>query len=178
MSLAFTTEEQVAVAAVGRACQLTSSVFNKLVKNETLVKGDKSPVTGKQLQLRRQMCAHLVVLVGDFAAQAVISSILYHAFPADPIVGEEDASDLRVESGKEMKDRIVELANEAITADLGLGDNANWGIGPGQAKSDTEILDAIDRGNYEGGSTGREFLLVYRDVRARISVRHVDNRSH
>jgi 3'(2'), 5'-bisphosphate nucleotidase len=46
MSLAFMAEQQVAVAAVKRACALTSSVFNKLVKNETLVKGDKSPVTG------------------------------------------------------------------------------------------------------------------------------------
>lgn len=102
--------------------------------------------------------------MGDFAAQAVISSILHHAFPADPIVGEEDASDLREESGKEMKDRIVGLANEAITADLGLGDNKNWGIGPGQAKSDAELLDAIDRGNYEGGRTGREFSLVHLNI--------------
>ena len=46
MSQAYRTEEQVAVAAVRRACYLTSSVFNKLVKNETLTKGDKSPVTG------------------------------------------------------------------------------------------------------------------------------------
>jgi len=46
MSLDYSTEEQVAIAAVRRACHLTSTVFNKLVKNETLVKGDKSPVTG------------------------------------------------------------------------------------------------------------------------------------
>ena len=46
MSQAYATEEQVAVAAVRRACHLTSSVFNKLVKNETLTKDDKSPVTG------------------------------------------------------------------------------------------------------------------------------------
>jgi hypothetical protein len=46
MSQTYATEEQVAVAAVRRACHLTSSVFNKLVKNETLTKGDKSPVTG------------------------------------------------------------------------------------------------------------------------------------
>jgi 3'(2'), 5'-bisphosphate nucleotidase len=46
MSLTFSTEKQVAVAAVRRACLLTSSVFNKLVKNETLTKDDKSPVTG------------------------------------------------------------------------------------------------------------------------------------
>jgi len=46
MSISFATEKQVAVAAVRRACWLTSSVFNKLVKNETLTKDDKSPVTG------------------------------------------------------------------------------------------------------------------------------------
>jgi hypothetical protein len=46
MALNLLAEQQVAIAAVKRACALTTSVFNKLVKNETLVKGDKSPVTG------------------------------------------------------------------------------------------------------------------------------------
>lgn len=55
-----------------------------------------------------------------------------------------------------MKDRIVELANEALTYELGLGDNCSWEIGPGQQKSDAELLDAIDRGNYEGGRIGRK----------------------
>jgi len=49
MSLLFATERQVAITAVRRACGLTSAVFNNLVKNETLIKGDKSPVTGKSL---------------------------------------------------------------------------------------------------------------------------------
>lgn len=49
MSLDLTAEQQVAIAAVKRACILTASVFNTLVKNETLVKGDKSPVTGARL---------------------------------------------------------------------------------------------------------------------------------
>ncbi len=46
MSIAFALEKEVAVAAVLKACSLTSSVFNKLVKNEKLTKDDKSPVTG------------------------------------------------------------------------------------------------------------------------------------
>lgn len=46
MALKLALEKQVAICAVQRACRLTSSVFNRLVKNETLVKGDKSPVTG------------------------------------------------------------------------------------------------------------------------------------
>jgi len=49
MSLLFATERQVAITAVRRACRLTSAVFNNLIKNETLIKGDKSPVTGKSL---------------------------------------------------------------------------------------------------------------------------------
>ena len=46
MSVAYALEKQVAISAVRRACSLTSSVFNKLVKNETVTKADKSPVTG------------------------------------------------------------------------------------------------------------------------------------
>jgi 3'(2'), 5'-bisphosphate nucleotidase len=49
MSVPFAAEKQVAVVAVRRACTLTRSVFNKLVNNETLIKGDKSPVTGALL---------------------------------------------------------------------------------------------------------------------------------
>lgn len=46
MSLTYAAEKQVAIAAVRRACVLTASVFNHLVKNETLTKEDASPVTG------------------------------------------------------------------------------------------------------------------------------------
>ena len=51
MSLPLEAEKQFAVAAVRRACLLTDKVFNTLVKGETLVKGDKSPVTGLYLHL-------------------------------------------------------------------------------------------------------------------------------
>ena len=54
-----------------------------------------------------------------------------------------------------MRDRIVKLANDALTSELMLGDSKNWGIGPGMEKSDVEILDAIDAGSYEGGPDGR-----------------------
>ncbi len=47
-----------------------------------------------------------------------------------------------------MKARIVALANTALVAPLALGDNEGWGIGPGSAQTDSELLDAIDRGNY------------------------------
>ncbi|KAF5334191.1 hypothetical protein D9611_014493 [Ephemerocybe angulata] len=142
MSSPYAYEERIAIAAVRRACGLTSSVFETLIKNETLTKGDKSPVT-----------------VGDFAAQALISTVLHNVFPEDPIVGEEDASDLRVESGKEMRDRIVGLANDALKAPLAAGDDAAWGVGPGKELTANGILDAIDRGNHPGGPTGRMWTI-------------------
>ncbi|KAM6492359.1 hypothetical protein JOM56_012083 [Amanita muscaria] len=142
MSLSYEAEKQFAIAAVRRACRLTSAVFEKLVKNETLTKGDKSPVT-----------------IGDFASQAVISTMLQHAFPDDPIVGEEDASDLRTDSGAALRERIVGLANEYLTGELELGDNKGWGIGPGQQRSASYLLDAIDRGNHPGGRTGRMWTI-------------------
>ncbi|THH15722.1 hypothetical protein EW146_g4812 [Bondarzewia mesenterica] len=131
-------EQQVAIAAVRRACTLTTAVFNNLVKGETLVKSDKSPVT-----------------VADFSAQAVINTILTSAFPTDPIVGEEDAADLRENS--ELRSRVVGLANDALGRELGLGEIAEWGLG--RIRTEQELLDAIDRGRYEGGRKGRMWTL-------------------
>ena len=45
-TLPYAAEKQIAIAAVRRACVLTASVFNKLVKQETMTKDDSSPVTG------------------------------------------------------------------------------------------------------------------------------------
>ncbi|THH31675.1 hypothetical protein EUX98_g2512 [Antrodiella citrinella] len=142
MSLNLAFEKQVAIAAVRRACVLTASVFNNLVKNETLTKEDASPVT-----------------VGDFSAQAVINTILNRAFPDDPIVGEEDAADLRAESGAALRKRIVELANATLTAKLEVEEKEEWGLGPNYSQTTEQLLDIIDRGNYGGGRTGRMWTL-------------------
>jgi 3'(2'), 5'-bisphosphate nucleotidase len=53
----------------------------------------------------------------------------------------------------------MELANQALEGDLALGEMSEWGIGPGQAKTEEELLDAIDRGNYGGGRSGRELRI-------------------
>jgi len=79
-----------------------------------------------------------------------------HAFPDDLIVAEEDATEVRQESNQPLRDRIVQLANETLTAELEPGDNPAWGIGPGNARTVDELLDAIDEGNYSGARTGRE----------------------
>jgi 3'(2'), 5'-bisphosphate nucleotidase len=95
--------------------------------------------------------------VGDYSAQAVINTILSRAFPADPVVGEEDSGGLREDASALLRSRIVELANEALTSEIALGDNADWGIGPGQTRTTDELLDAIDRGSHTGGRKGREY---------------------
>ncbi|KAF8519342.1 putative MET22-protein ser/thr phosphatase [Hysterangium stoloniferum] len=148
MSVAYALEKQVAISAVLRACSLTSSVFNKLVKNETETKNDKSPVT-----------------VADYSAQAVISTILARVFPDDPIVGEEDTATLRDSTLASpatalLRERITTLSNEALQGALLPGDRASWGIGPGAPKRTTEeLLDAIDRGNHSGGPKGRMWTI-------------------
>lgn len=102
---------------------------------------------------------HIHNPVGDYAAQAVVNTILGRAFPTDPIVGEEDADELRQESGDALRNRIVTLANEALTADLGTDEAADWGLGPGQTRTLKQLLDAIDRGSDQGGRIGRASLI-------------------
>ena len=137
MSL-YALERQVAISAVTRACALTSSVFTKLVKSEILTKEDRTPVT-----------------IADLSAQALINTMLGSAFPSDPIVGEEDASDLRGtgEAQRLMQERITDLANDALTRPLSSDERKEWGLGNG--KSTDELLDTIDRGSHAGGKKGR-----------------------
>ena len=98
--------------------------------------------------------------MGDYSAQAVVNTILNRTFPDDPIVGEEDAAELRVEFGKTLRDRIIQLANDTLTAELVPGEKEEWGLGPNNGRTTDELLDAIDRGNHQGGRTGREYLLI------------------
>ncbi|KAJ3313914.1 hypothetical protein HDU93_004807, partial [Gonapodya sp. JEL0774] len=124
MRAAYFKEREVAIEAVLRASKLCQGVFQQLVSGQTLTKKDKSPVT-----------------IADYGSQAVVNVILEKNFPNDPVVGEEDAADLRVESGKDMKEKVVELANSVLETPL----------------SDDAILAAIDRGNYAGGPKGRHW---------------------
>jgi 3'(2'), 5'-bisphosphate nucleotidase len=71
-------EKQAALEAVTRAAQLCSSVRAELVAPDTLQKSDASPVT-----------------VADWGAQALVCQLLLQRFPQDPIVAEEDSTELR-----------------------------------------------------------------------------------
>lgn len=92
--------------------------------------------------------------MGDYAAQAVIASLLHTVFPNDPIVGEEDATELRKSESKDLLHHITTLVNEGLTDERLSYEKEEWGIGMGYDISPREVRDAIDRGNYEGGNTG------------------------
>ncbi len=100
---------EIALNAVKSASKVCDHIQNNLVTEDTLIKKDRSPVT-----------------VADFASQAVICSILNEHFPEIPVVGEENAGDLR-----NIENRAI---LEKIAAYL-----------PGWQEED--IADAIDIGN-------------------------------
>ncbi len=118
-------ERSVAIEAVIRASRLCQAVQASLVTEETLSKKDRSPVT-----------------VADFGAQAVVAMALFEAFPALPLVGEEDAAALRSEGGAALRENVV----EHVGAVSGVWDPRT-------------ILDAIDRGDHAGGPGGRFWTL-------------------
>jgi 3'(2'), 5'-bisphosphate nucleotidase len=160
-SEAFSIEKRVAVAAVRRACLVTCTVFNQLVQDntDTLRKEDESPVTGitirpSNLEARTDQFRK----VGDYAAQAVINTILKNAFPKDPIVGEEGADALRQESNARLRDRVVTLATNALNEDLIDGEDAEWGLGAQNELTSAALLKAIDEGNDTGGPNKRKIV--------------------
>ena len=100
------------VAAVRAAAVVTEAVRADLQAADSVGKADKSPVT-----------------VADFAAQAILVLRLREAFPAIPVVAEEDADALRESS--ELCGRVVARVQAC----------------PGcEALSPDAILEAIDSG--------------------------------
>lgn len=102
-----------AVRASARVCR---GVQERLVRPETLEKKDKSPVT-----------------VADFASQSIVCARLSEAFPNDPVVGEEDAAELRDPAQRQLLGAIVEQVKQER----------------GDAVTPDDVLAWIDRGNGE-----------------------------
>jgi 3'(2'), 5'-bisphosphate nucleotidase len=115
-----TDEFKNAVTAVRLASTVTQAVQRNLVTEDTLQKKDRSPVT-----------------VADFASQAVICKALMGTFPDDPIVGEEDAKELR------------EKGNATL-----LGAVVGHVIKAKGAASPNDVLSWIDRGGATPPSDG------------------------
>ncbi len=125
--MSYEAERQVALEAVVEAAQLCQAVRAELAAAGTLEKSDRSPVT-----------------VADFGAQALICRRLGAAFPNDPIVAEEDSSDLRHSSRVALLESVLHYvgahAPEATPARL-----CEW-IDYGNGSVDTRFwtVDPID----------------------------------
>lgn len=127
-------ELQIAELAVQRAAILTKRVFHEKAKG-TVDKNDKSPVT-----------------IGDFGAQALIIAALQHNFPDDAIVAEEEAAQLREDAS--LRDTIWQLVRSTKLTDA----DAEMLLG-GSIASAESMLDLIDKGNSQGGRTGRIWTI-------------------
>jgi len=118
-----------ALVAVRSAAGVCRAVQTRLVDASTFQKLDKSPVT-----------------VADFASQAVVCATLAGAFPDDPVVGEEDATDLRGTGATEIRATVTSHVRAALGHDV----------------TESDVLDLIDRGGsggYEHARTRRFWTL-------------------
>jgi 3'(2'), 5'-bisphosphate nucleotidase len=123
--MSYEKEREASIAAVELASRLCRSVQAKLVSDDSLSKQDKSPVT-----------------VADFGAQAVVTHVLRQSFPDLPLVGEEDAAELRDPSHAGLTESVVANVREVVPE-----------------LEQAEILDLIDYGSFEGGAAGRHWTL-------------------
>ncbi|KAF8244100.1 3(2),5-bisphosphate nucleotidase HAL2 [Wilcoxina mikolae CBS 423.85] len=133
MASTYAFERKIAELAVRRASILTNNVYHSRVKG-TVTKEDKSPVT-----------------IADFGAQSAVIGAVLHAFPGDSVVGEEDADVLRQNANT--RELVWDLVRNAVEESKGLSDEI------GTIKDDGEMMDLIDRGNHEGGASGRIWAL-------------------
>ncbi|EDL58551.1 3'(2'),5'-bisphosphate nucleotidase [Gimesia maris] len=121
-------ELQIALAAVKQASLICRSV-QSAITDEVLEKKDKSPVT-----------------IADFSSQAVICRELLQAFPADPVIGEEDAGELKESENHEFLEKIVSELKSAGIPETSPEQVCSW-IDHGGAKTYSDrfwTLDPID----------------------------------
>ena len=110
--MSYEKEKQVAMEACIAAAKLCQQVREKIVP-KAIAKKDRSPVT-----------------IADFGAQSIVCSALAKAFPSDPVVGEEDAGELRQAAMEEILLQVTDFVKEIIP----------------EANSEA-VLDWIDHGN-------------------------------
>jgi len=124
--MAYENELAIAQKAVMAAAQLCETVRRDMVP-EAMEKQDKSPVT-----------------VADYGSQAIICKALSATFPNDPVVGEEDAAELKQ---PEMSDRLQQVTQfvEGVIGTVTPEDVTRWiDHGNGAAAKRFWTLDPID----------------------------------
>lgn len=98
--------------------------------------------------------------MADYAAQALVSKLIFTHFPQYKLVGEEDSKDLHSESQTSLREKISELANWAITTQQhSTADQQAWEAVGHSALQEKEWLDAIDKGDATETKQGRVWAL-------------------
>ena len=87
-------ETQFAINIVRQASKLVKLVQAEMI-TPALTKDDRSPVT-----------------VADFASQALVGRALAESFPDDPLVGEEDSTDLQQPAGQPTLEQITKFVSK------------------------------------------------------------------
>ena len=96
--MSFSTELEFALRTVTASAILVREVGRTMVTG-AMSKGDRSPVT-----------------VGDFAAQAVAARMLAEEFPADKLVAEENAAELRSPEGADLLREVTRFVVDVFPA--------------------------------------------------------------
>lgn len=109
--MSYQQEVRVGVAAVTAAAQLCQQV--RAAIPTAMEKEDRSPVT-----------------IADYGSQAVICQALAAAFPDDPVVGEEDAAELREPANVEILNQVAQYVGAQV-----------------EGATPKAVADWIDRGN-------------------------------
>lgn len=126
--------------AVRKAGSLAKQIQSELA-GAHITKEDRSPVT-----------------IADFAAQAIVSKMLKDAFPNASLVGEEDASMLEGESGKELLETVTSYVTK-VFPEATSDDVLSWvAHGSGQAQGTFWTLDPID--GTKGYMRGEQFAVA------------------
>ena len=134
-------ERDIAIAAVFAAMDVAERVQHSLQHHHTLTKTDRSPVT-----------------VADFAVQAIVCKLLHDAFPAIPIVGEEEAGELREQKNDAVMQRIVEILRP-LNAGMTPAAVCDWVARGGAQTADRFwTLDPID--GTKGFLRGEQYVVA------------------
>lgn len=95
--------------------------------------------------------------VADYAAQALVSKLIFAHFPNYKLVGEEDSKDLHSADQTSLREKIVELANWSLAQKT--GNDEAWDKVGSAALDEKTWLDAIDKGDATTTQEGRVWAL-------------------
>ncbi|KAG5412310.1 hypothetical protein IGI04_008629 [Brassica rapa subsp. trilocularis] len=134
--MSYEKELGAAKKAVSLAARLSQGVQKTLLQSEVWTKSDKTPVTA-----------------ADYGSQAVVSLVLERELkPATlSLVAEEvDTRDLRKKGSEEFLEDITKLVRDTLASDESYA---------GSSITTEDVLNAIDCGKSQGGSSGCHWVL-------------------